>query len=401
MMKTTRFAWPALLLAVAAQAQPAATLLPAAAGDLVAGRAVAVERSVPATLERAPLTYAQPLAAGDALAGVPAIHVAESREYWQRVDGVQLGQGYALALTAPGALVLLSPAASAAPLATARMRIVRGAERTSLDRAGEALVDAAALREAGMAVAAGSIGFRLRPGYEADARLQVDGAQGDYLLHVTEPRSPHRLTLAAARDTVHAGDELIVDLALLGGAQVVQAAGLLVAPDGRSWDLAVSHAGNGVQGRVSVPSTAGAQPGLWEVRTTLAASDGTRAFQRDARTALAVTVPTARIAGAAPARDTKAGRSATTVAIDLDVASAGRYEVRGILYGTDAGGRLVPAALAQSAAWMEPGARRLDLAFPPSAGGLRAPYELRDLRLTDQGVPALIERRARALALDR
>lgn len=102
MMKTTRFAWPALLLAVAAQAQPAATLLPAAAGDLVAGRAVAVERSVPATLERAPLTYAQPLAAGDALAGVPAIHVAESREYWQRVDGVQLGQGYALALTAPG-----------------------------------------------------------------------------------------------------------------------------------------------------------------------------------------------------------------------------------------------------------------------------------------------------------
>ncbi|HUD42132.1 MAG TPA: DUF4785 domain-containing protein [Dokdonella sp.] len=398
MTKTNRWTSLLLLVSTAVQAQSAG-LLPAQPGDLVPARARAVDRAVPAAIERMPLAYAQPLAADAALTAEPAIHRAESREYWQRVDAAALRQGYPLALTSAGALILLSPTPSAAAPDAAQIRIVRGAERATLDQAGEALADTAALRAAGMQVATGALGFRLRDGYEADAALQVEGARGEYLLHVAEPRSHQLLTLSARRDTLHAGDTVEVDLALEGGARIGHAAALLVAPDGNAFDLDLRSDGTTARGSVRIPDAVAATAGLWDVRTTVAANDGTRAFQRDARTAIAVSVPTARIAAAR--RDGKAGRGTTTIDVDLDVASAGRYEARGVLYGTDAQGRLVPAAAAQSAAWFEPGSGRLRLAFPASAAGLSAPFELRDLRLNDQTVPALLERRARALRIER
>jgi hypothetical protein len=399
MTKTNRLASLLLLVTTAVQAQSAG-LLPAQPGDLVPARARAVERTVPAAIERMPLAYAQPLAAGEALAAEPAIHRAESREYWQRVDAAALRQGYPLALTSAGALILLSPTPSAAAPDAGQVRIVRGAERATLAQAGEALADAAALRAAGMQVATGALGFRLRDGYETGAALQLDGARGEYLLHVAEPRSRQALTLAARRDTLHAGDTVEVDLALEGGARIGHAAGLLVAPDGTALDLDLRSDGTGARGSVRIPDTVAPMAGLWDLRTSVAANDGTQAFQRDARTAIAVSVPTARIAAAT--RDDKApGRGTIAIGVDLDVASAGRYEVRGVLHGTDAQGRLVPAAAAQSAAWFEPGSGRLRLDFPASAAGLNAPFELRDLRLNDQTVPALIERRARALRIER
>lgn len=399
MTKTNRLTWLLLLLSTAVQAQTAG-LLPAQPGDLVPARARAIDRAVPDSIERLPLAYAQPLAADEALTAEPAIHRAESREYWQRVDAAALRQGYPLALTSAGALILLSPTPSAAAPDAAQMSIVRGAERATLAQAGEALADATALRAAGMQVATGALGFRLRDGYETGAALQMEGARGEYLLHVAEPRSRQVLTLASRRDTLHAGDTIEVDLALEGGARIGHAAGLLVAPDGTALDLDLRSDGSRARGSVRIPDATASMAGLWDLRTSVAANDGTRAFQRDARTAIAVSVPTARIAAAT--RDAKApGRGEIAIDVDLDVASAGRYEVRGVLHGTAADGRLVPAAAAQSAAWFEPGSGRLRLAFPASAAGLRAPYELRDLRLNDQTVPALVERRARAMVIDR
>lgn len=401
MTKTLSFALFAALIASSAVAQTmrGPALLPAQAGDLVPAHIVAAERIAAPDIERAPVSFYQPLSADEPLAQA-APHAAQSREYWQRVTASQLRQGYALALTAPGAVVLLSPGARAEPLRHAQVGIRSGGARLALSQAADTLVDAAALQAAGMDVRAGSVGFRLRDGFENDAALQVDGAQGEYVLHVLEPLSPHVLSVQGAADSVHAGDEVEVNLALAGGAALDSAAGLLVAPDGRSFDLAFADAGGAASaGRVRVPSDIRAQPGLWEVRTTVAGSDGMRAFQRDARTAIAVVAPTARLDGTVAIRRDRVD-GAWSIAFGVDVASAGRYEVRGVVYGAGKGGALVPIGIAHSAAWLDAGRGRLSLSLPVAvSAAAEAPLELRDLRLIDQSALGLLERRERALII--
>ena len=91
------------------------------------------------------------------------------------------------------------------------------------------------------------------------------------------------------------------------------------------------------------------------------------------------------------------------VAVDLgvDVAGPGRYEVRGIVYGTDRAGNLVPFAAAHSAAWLD-AAGSLTLTVEPKLlreAGVRAPFEIRDLRLLDQGRMGVLHRQARGIEI--
>ena len=80
---------------------------------------------------------------------------------------------------------------------------------------------------------------------------------------------------------------------------------------------------------------------------------------------------------------------------------ASRYQASAVLYGTGADGQLHPAAIAQSAAWLERGKTSLNLRYDASslATALGAPWELRDLRLVNQADMGLLERRERALVL--
>lgn len=391
----------AALLPVAAAAQDQRLALqPTQDGDLVAAAAVATQRGREATVERAPLQFVQVLAADAALDPAPQPFLAESREYWQRVDGMRLREGYALALTAPGAVILVSPGPGADPLRREQFALASNGRGVDFGSATETLVDAEALHQAGMEVAAGSIGFRLRDGHERNAVLQVNGARGDYVLHVLEPRSAQVLSARSTRDTVHAGAPVEFELALAGGARFDGAMGLLAGPDGTVVEVAFSADGAGRRGRAVLPAQVTAQPGLWELRATVAALDGERAFQRDVRVALAVVAPTARLGGEVVAGPGSRGQG-RTLDVAVEVGTAGRYELRTVLYGTDAGGHRVPMAELHSAAWLEPGQRSLRLNLPVAArAAARAPYELRDLRLTDQGAVALLERRAFALVLE-
>lgn len=390
-----------VLLSVAAFAQPSMaqnlSLQPAGAGDLVPTVLSTAPRRVVSDLERASVEFFQPLPADALLDVSPPPFQAESREYWQRVDDRQLRAGYALALTAPGAVVLLSPALGAEPLRIDQLVVLDGKARLAADAAVDTLVDDAALRAAGMEVQRGSLGFRLRADVSHDARIQVAGADGEYLLHVLEPASRDVLRLAGRADTVHAGSDVTVDVALLGGARMAASTGLLMAPDGRSWPLRFEAGGR--VGQVRVPTDAVAGPGLWDVRVMVAGQDGARAFQRDARIALAVVAPGARLDGAASLQRRADGARVT--AFGLDVAVAGRYELRGVLYGRDRRGVTVPVGVAHVAAWLSPGQAALSLAWPAQAmSAASGPYEIRDLRLADQGQVALLERRAQALHFD-
>jgi hypothetical protein len=89
--------------------------------------------------------------------------------------------------------------------------------------------------------------------------------------------------------------------------------------------------------------------------------------------------------------------------ITVASASASRYNVSALLYGSDTQGQMRPFAIAHSAVWAEPGETSVSLAFDPdllAQGGLGAPYELRQLELTDFATRSAVESRARALRFD-
>ena len=390
-------------LAGTAIAQERARLLPAQSGDLVPAQVVDASRVAAADLERAPVQFFHPVPADEALSSLHAPHHAESREYWQQIDGAQLRDGYALALTSPGAVVMISPGVDARPLHRDQLAIISAGRSLAADEASQTLADAAALRQAGMDVNPGTLAFKLRAGVEADARVRIADAEGRYVLHVLEPESRDVLRAQASVDTVHAGGELGVRIALDGGASIDAINAMLVSPDGQTFDLDFARGSRKgtaeFTGTVRAPAQVQAQPGLWDVRATVAGNDGQRAFQRDVRTAVAVVAPTARLDGSASVHVMRTGGMDTTFGVE--VGAPGRYEVRAVLYANSAKhDAMVPVGIAYSANWLQAGSQALTLNWPESVlGEFSAPYELRDLRLTDQGSVAILERRSQALLI--
>jgi hypothetical protein len=210
------------------------------------------------------------------------------------------------------------------------------------------------------------------------------------------------LSLRTGRDALLQGGTLDVfgSLQSEAGHRAGDLVGTVVAPNGRMFDLSFAPLAEGQwKASAQIDAAAGAGAGLWEVHTTLRSSDGR--LQRDARTAFAASVPTARF-GSAVAVQGKRGE-ALQFGLPVEVASASRYDASAVLYASAADGSLAPIAIAHSAAWLEPGTRTLALRFDASLlakAGFGAPYELRELRLVDQGSLGLMEHRARALRID-
>jgi hypothetical protein len=378
----------ALLAALTDAAAADAPMLPAATSDQIPQR-LTVLAAPKAAAEHAPVQFSWALDPDAELVADAAPTVVESREYWQETDGATLQRGLDIATSAPGALIRVSPIAGAAQVAADAVRIsqagrtVGAAKRTGAEQ----------LQAAGLAVGAGTAAVQLdadaAPGHYA---VQVATASGRYVVHVFEPRSDVRLLAHLSRDHALAGGkrEVVVDLKRGDTTLKAEGGALLVAPSGRSWPLTLKRAGDGtLRASVPLPSDAGEQPpGLWEVQVF--AGDGE--IQRDARTAIAVAQPTAKLDGA---YTFDAGK--LSFGLPLRAASPGRFEVRGTLYASNAKRELRPVAIAHSAQWLDGGAARIELAFDRKQlpKGYGAPYELRDVELNDQTRLAPIERRQR------
>lgn len=368
-------------------------LLPAGDTDQVASRVVS--RPAPATpAERAPVRFSWALDPTEDLRQ-PEPFVVESREYWQTVDAAELERGVEVSTSAPGAIIRVSPAHAGAAVDVDALRVTRGGRSVALARRN----DGARLRAAGMPVNERAAAVQLADAAQAGRyRLHLPNASGQYVVHVYEPRSTVRLFAALARDRVLAGGASTIVVNLADGKrqlQGVRAGGLLVAPSGESWPIRLRPGKDGLlRGKVRIPDEVGREPGLWEVQVFAGNGD----VQRDARTALSIAQPTARLVG-----DYTFDAAQLQFDLPMAIGSPGRYEVRGTLYATAPGGALQPVAIAHSANWLAPGRDHLLLGFdrahlPPGYG---APFELRDLELNDQSRMAPIERRARAARVSR
>lgn len=143
-------------------------------------------------------------------------------------------------------------------------------------------------------------------------------------------------------------------------------------------------------------------PGLWEVHARAAGEHRALTAVRSVRVPFAVAAPTARLTGVAAVTATGEGTGGLRIELPLEVAAAGRYEVRGVLWATAPDGTRKPHVAVHAADWLEPGRGVLAIEVPADqlgTGGLGAPWELRDLRLIDQGRMGLLHRQSEALVI--
>ena len=396
----------AALFAGSAHAAEHTRLLPAAAGDLVPTRLVAEKAALAADIERAPVDFAWALDPAEKLA--PTVpFVAESREFWSTIDGAALQKGYAFQTTAPGALIRISPAGGnkTASLKTSDLTLRLDGRQLDLKSAIEHSADAEQLKAAGAQFSDGTLVFRLARDVGAGRiELGAKHASGRYLMHVFEPDSALALSLGANRDRALAGDTVTLTARFdseKGALAPESIGGVVTAPDGRSIDVVFARRKDGrYSADVALPADAGDGLALWEAHTFAVAKHGGALVARDAKTSFAVSKPTARLGGAI---STEAKRDGVTVTLPVEAASAGRFEVRGVLYGTAKDGSLLPFAIAHAARWLDPGQANITLKFGADVmpSGLAAPYELRDLSLNDQARLGLLETRARAARFER
>ena len=401
-------------LATAAGAQTTLewmTLKSSRPGDFAGAEAVAVSaaRSLPG-VSREPVAFAYALPADQAPIVAQAPFVAESREYWMEVDGARLRDGVAIETTVPGALIRINPAAQAqlqgrgASLALdpAAFEIRSGANRFAAGTGMELLASAEALKASGAPFAEGTAAFRLasRVGAGELVLAAPQAAAGErYVVHVFEPASQHKLSLRTEKSEYLHGQQLLIETSLGDGQsrlRLDQVEAFVSAPGGRAWPLAVTRQKDGsYRGVLTLDAREAAPEGLWEVNLAARGQQNGRKVVRGARTAFSVALPTAALEGQAGI--SRAGQS-IRVELPVSVGTAGRYEVRGILYGTNAAGELRPMTIAHFANWLEAGRGSLGLDFAIGAG-FKAPFEVRDLRLMDQGRMGLLHRQDQALVL--
>jgi len=409
-----------LMLALLAGALPLSAfaasqnLLPPQSGDLVptlvhartaAAAAAVSSKLAPAApqvhAERQPIQVSWALNSTESLETAPPPVRRESREYWREVSDTELQRGVDLSTTAPGAIIRLSPSQGGTRLQPADLRLQVGGKRFDGNAATRHVADTEQLKAAGMEATDASMALQLRPDLGAGrTTLQAPKAHGRYVVYVYEPQSPLVVEAQASRPELLLGGNLQVALNLRDGAQhraLGAATGVLRSPDGDTTPLSFQRQTDGSFVATAIPARQAGIPGLWEVQSTVTATDANgREVRRNVNTAFAVAVPDARFTGnAEPQRASDGG---VDIVLGVDIRSGSRYAVSGVLYGRGADGRQQPVAYAQSAAWLESGSGELRLHFDPaSLHGMAPPYELRDLRLQDQPAVGLIERRASAL----
>jgi hypothetical protein len=381
----------------------AAGLLPAGQNDLVASRLSNVAVEAGRAMPSEELHYAWALEKAIALDAAAAPFQAESREFWADHDAEALQRGIRIHTTTPGALVRLSPIGSVrAPLQPADLVIERNGRLLANNSALVSVAKPQDLAEGTAPFPEGSSAFRFDAALGAgEFILRAPTASDRYLVHVFEPDSSDVLKLKATSDAHLAGGNLKLSAEFQRAGRrvaVERMGGVLTAPDGRSFDLNFTRQRDGSY-QASLPAPPAAAMGgpvLWEVHTFSSAGK----ILRDAKTAIAVTNPVARLNGQTEQLALRAHGTNVVVQFGIESAVSSRLQLTGTLWGTEASGALVPVATAQTAKMVGVGNDgMLELRFMTDVvdpAGVRAPFEIRDLRLLNQADMGLLERRARA-----
>ncbi|NOZ79932.1 MAG: DUF4785 family protein [Acidobacteria bacterium] len=408
-----------VVLATAGQAFGAVhtTLLQPGAHDLVATRLVpaSVAPRPAYNTNHDPVSFSWTLKADQKIElGVrPVTRV--SREYWQRVTAGQLAKGISVPVVTPGAVLRINPmgkaaAAKAQDINLSQLEIITGSQRhLDMNAATETIAREADLDQAGFAFPKGTMAFRLKPElgtgtFTIRAQGLKEAAATPYLVSVVEPHSPVVLAVTAHGQAILPGSAFTASVQLENGTQPIQVtrvSAAVISPDGHITPVQVRKTANGTLVASYQPQRLDPNAvGMWEMKISTEGTLKGQTVLRDIRTAFAYSLPTARLTGDV-AIDTVPG-GGIVAHLGIESSAEGRYEVRGILYGTAANGTLQPMGIADTAAWLPDGVNSLALTFGPriiKRAGFHAPYEVRGLRLMDQSRMSVLRQQARGFVI--
>lgn len=319
---------------------------------------------------------------------------ALSNEYLMRVTGAQLNQGITVNTTQSEVAVLISRGTTETEALDTGLLQLRHP-----DNAAQSLVSSRVSSEQLAQVSLFSNTVALKTASAAPAgALQLSTPQvlsndDKYLVQVKEKNSPYELSVSIPTQSYTEGERVIARGAMLSNGEAFKSANTsakLVAPNGDVSKVNVRVNGTDIDFTAVNPANI-VSPinGMYELHVESAGEQDGLNVKRNAKVAFALSRATATLSGAA-IKQSK-GLSAD---VRLVAKEASRFEVRGVLYGTNSKGRLVPVMETHAAQNTNAGTETINLAFDAAIlkkAGVNAPYELRDVRLFDQKQLGMID----------
>ena len=311
-----------------------------------------------------------------------------SNEYWFSVTGKQLNAGIDVHTTGLGALIKVSRAGGKGEQLDGKALSLLDSKRANV--AGK-VIGEDDLNATGIFAASSAIKMdnSVKPGTFKLGYSQKLASDSQFIIHVKEKYSANILKIQTSKQAYVAGENLTFDAMMLAGKATldmdsVQA--FIMSPSGKKFKAQAVKGKNGlatINARQFVDADQIEAPinGLYELHLTAKANDNGMQIERRGKIAFAMAEQTATMA------PVKAAVSSKQTQFALNVNEAGRFEVRGVLYGHDKNGQLQPIMETHAAETFKTGKQRLTMNFDQNIlkkSGLRAPFELKNVRLYDQ-----------------
>ena len=321
-----------------------------------------------------------------------------SDEFWFEVSGKQLNQGIDLNISQPEALIRLSAKKVTGEwlpddhaIDPEYLQLIK--DQHSIKKAFSSKVTREQLAEANIFPNSSAVKISKDVGI-CKFKLRVSKALDNnqkYLINVKEKGSPYQQTLTMAQQSFLPGQEISFNVTQNKHEQsVVKTRHKAFIKTTSGFKQPVSFTNKKDQLQIKLPSALPEikRGELYELHIETMGIDAGATIKRNGKIAFAVAIPTARMT-----KDISANKQQAT--IGLEVASEGRYEVSGIIYGQDKNNNFKPLMHSASAYYLEAGPHQVALKFDPEVfkdSLLTAPYELRSVRLTDQSRLSVLQR---------
>lgn len=328
------------------------------------------------------------------------IPTTQSREYSLDVNGQSLQRGISLTTSAPGALVRISAADGRKAVEPQMMNINKQGGKSFAKGSGfDMLVDSNSMQAQGIGFQRGTTGFKIADELgKGEFTLQTNqkiNPNGKYRINVFEKNSDTALYLKSQRAGYFKGDTLNIDAHVFdqGQAQTIRnIKGQLVSPTGQSYPVIFKKSGDGYKVKMPMKMAADNTPGaLWELHTEVKAHVNGKLVQRNGRVPFSYDEITASMGKGV---QIVGGDKNLKAMVPVNVTQDSRFEVRGVLYGTDKAGNMKPIMMTHTAQNLGRGAGQIMMEFDEKIlanSGLGAPYELRNVELRDQSQMAILK----------
>ena len=308
----------------------------------------------------------------------------KSKQFWIDSTGAKLVSGINLPVTGGNTVIRISPLSNdkSIQLDASMITIENNGKVKELN----VFADSTQLKATGAAFSENTIALMVNAN-AGELNLKVDSfaEETPFVIHVLEPNSDYVLSLKTTQATFNANQKISVNTHVLFGNEKLSAElqGYISKPDGSvlgNLEFIQDHEGK-YMAEIDAKGSQGLVQGLWEVHVFSKSHNKGIDIMRDAQTSFAVNLNTAQFDG-------QLKISESNLKVGIQVGLEGRYEVRGVVMGTDAKTlKQTPIAMTMTAAWLTEGTQSLSLPIDKKLlqeSGLIAPFSIKNVQLNNQ-----------------